>query len=159
MIIIPEKQFLLCYYFIAGRQPMGTDQFLYQKSTLIFGWEIADFVMINQKSTSQPKINCQPNFNRFSTLVFQLQTWLNCGWEVDFWLIIVTKSTISQPTINVEYGWGSTLIQRWEVDLGTVFVVIWKLVHFRLMVNCFGPVRGRGYKIDCFTSCPGWGKR
>ena len=91
---------------------MSTDQFLNQISTLIFGWEIVDFVtMINQKSTSQPKINhlstkFQPFFNIDISPSNLVDFWLKCGWEVDFWLIIVTKSMISQPNINVEDGWG-----------------------------------------------------
>ena len=41
--------------------------------------------------------------------------WLNCGWEVDFWLIIVTKSMISQQNVNIEDGWGKVRInvERW----------------------------------------------
>ena len=117
--------------------PMGTDQFLNQISTLIFGWEIVDFeTMINQKSTSQPQFNqkstnYQPNFNHFSTLslIFHwisnlVDFWLNCGWEVDFWLIIVSKSTISQPNINVEDGWEKlrlnveSTLRSWSVPTG-----------------------------------------
>ena len=88
----------------------------------------------NLKST-----NCQPNFNHLFQhwyFTFKLVNfWLNCGWEVDFWLIIATKSTISQPNINVEDGWGklrlnveSTLIS-WSVPtgmcLGCVLKVLW----------------------------------
>ena len=117
-----QKYFTIC--------PMGTDQFLSQISTLIFGWEIVDFVtMINQNSTSQPKINqkstnCQPNFNHFSTLIFQLQTWLIFGWIVVEKLIFGWSLLQNQRFLNqistlrmVEESWGSTLIQRWEVDL------------------------------------------
>ena len=111
--------------------PMGTDQlFLNQISTLIFGWEIVDFeTMINQKSTSRPQFNqlstkFQPFFNIDISTSNLVDFWLNCSWEVDFWLITVSKSMISQKNINVEDGWGklrlnveSTLIQRWDVDL------------------------------------------
>ena len=84
---------------------------------------------INFSTTIQPKINqlstkFQPFFNFDISTLNLVDFWLNCGWEVDFWLIIVSKSTISQPNINVEDSWGklrlnveSTLIQRWEVDL------------------------------------------
>ena len=86
----------------------ATDQFLNQISMLIFGWEIVDFVtMINQKSTYQPKINqlstkFQPFFNTDISTSNLVDFWLNCGREVVFWLIIVTKSTICQPNINVD---------------------------------------------------------
>ena len=106
--------------------PMGTDQFLNQISMLIFGWEIVDFeTMINQKSTSQPQFNqkstnCQPNFNHFSTLTFQLQTWLIFGWIVVKKLIFGWSLFQNQRFLNqistlrmVEESWGSTLNQRW----------------------------------------------
>ena len=77
------------FWYLNPIMPMGTDQFLNQTLTLIFGWEIVDFVtMINQKSTSQPKINekstnCQPNFNHFSHWYFNFKL----GWFlVEFWL-------------------------------------------------------------------------
>ena len=112
---------------------MGTDQFLNQISTLIFGWEIVDFVtMINQKSTSQPKINgkwtnCQPNFNHFSTLIFQLQTWLIFGWivieKLIFGWIVVEKLSFgwsllqNQRFINQISTLRKVKAQHWEVDL------------------------------------------
>ena len=79
-----------------------------------------------KKQRTKNRQNClfQPFFNFDISTSNLVDFWLNCGWEVDFWLIIVSKSTISQPNINVEDGWGklrlnveSTLIQRWEVDL------------------------------------------
>ena len=97
-----------------GWDPIGTGQFLNQISVLIFGWEITDFVtMINQKSTSQCKINqlstkFQPFFNIDISTSNLVDFWLNCDWEVDFWLIIVTKSMIFKPNINVEDGWGKS---------------------------------------------------
>ena len=120
---------------------MGTDEFLNQISTLIFGWEIVDFAtMINQKSTSQPQFNqkstnCQPNFNHFSTLTFQLQTWLIFGRIVVEKLIFGWSLFQNQRFLNqistlrmVEESWGSTLIQHWKVDLcplGYVYNKTW----------------------------------
>ena len=50
----------ICYIGLVSTNdfPMSQDQFLNQISVLIFGLEIVDFVtVINQKSTSRPKIN------------------------------------------------------------------------------------------------------
>ena len=86
--------------------PMGTDQFL------------------NQKSTSQPQINrkstnCQPNFNHFSTLIFQLQTWLIFGW-IEVEKLILSWSLLHCYKINdfstkyQHWGWlGKVEAQRW----------------------------------------------
>ena len=86
------------YLIVWTLYPVGTDQLLNHSSMLIFGWE-----MSWKCNNGWPKINSstsnQQHFNHFSTvgLIFQLQTWLifwlNCGWKVDFWLIIVTFST------------------------------------------------------------------
>ena len=114
--------------------PVGTDQLLNVESTLsfnfpqpssmlIFGWEIVDFeTMINQKSTSQPKINqiwsWNVNVEKWLKFGWQLVDFsLNCGWEVDFWLIIVSKSTISQPNINVDI-W----LRNWSVPIGSEII-------------------------------------
>ena len=85
--------------------------------------------MINQKSTSQPQFNqestnCQPNFNHFSTLIFQLQTWLIFGWIVVEKLIFGWSLFQNQRFLNqistlriVEESWGSTL-RSWSVPTG-----------------------------------------
>ena len=75
------------------------------------------------RSISQPNINvdiCQPNFNHFSTLTFQLQTWLIFGWIVVEKLIFGWPLFQNQRFLNqistlrmVEESWGSTLLQRW----------------------------------------------
>ena len=89
------------------------------------------------RSISQPNINVdiwlrncwfcnndQPFFNIDISTSNLADFWLNCGWEVDFWLIIVTKSTISQPNINVEDGWGKlrlnieSTLRSWSVPTG-----------------------------------------
>ena len=86
----------------------GTDQFLNQISTLILveKW-VENVKMINQKSTSQPQINqfstfFQPYFNIDILTSNLVDFCLNCGWEVDFWLIIITFPT-----------YFSTKYQRW----------------------------------------------
>ena len=44
-----QEDIVILYSLHVMNIPMGTDQFLNQISTLIFGWEIVDFVtMINQ---------------------------------------------------------------------------------------------------------------
>ena len=75
-------------------------------------------------TTYQPKINqlstkFQPFFNIDISTSNLVDFWLNCGWEVVFWLIIVThvqnqqflnqKSTLRM----VKESWGSTLNQCW----------------------------------------------
>ena len=115
---------------------VGMDQFLNQISRLIFGWEMSWKCNNNQPEidfwNSNQHIWHQPNFNLILT-IFQcwyfnsnsVDFWLNCGWEVDFWLIVVTCSThFSTKYFNVEDGWGklnlnveSVLIQCREVDL------------------------------------------
>ena len=123
--------------------PMGTDQFLNQISTLIFGWEIVDFeTMINQKSTSQPQFNqkstnCQPNFNQFSKMIFQLQTWLIFGWIVVEKLIFGWSLFQNQQFLNqistlrmVEESWGSTL-RSWSVPTGFSINMIFPCQKFQ----------------------------
>ena len=67
--------------------------------------------MINQKSTSQPQFNQKST--KFEVEISMLKngwnlidSWLIFGWivieKLIFWLIIVSKSTISQPNINID---------------------------------------------------------
>ena len=104
--------------------PVDTDQLLshsFQCWYLVKKW-VDNVTMINQKSTSQPHINqIQP----FSTITFQLQTWMIFGWivvkKLIFGWLLLHFQLISQPNINIDDGWGklrqSTLIQHGEVDL------------------------------------------
>ena len=123
--------------------PMGTDQFLNQISTLVFGWEILDFVtMINQKSTYQPKINqLSTKFQPFnidistSNLVeLWLRSWYlvdNCYKIIDFstkyqcwgWL----RNVEAQRWINVE----KLICAHWDVS---VFSFVYSLYNFKLAV-------------------------
>ena len=78
---------------------------------------------INFSTTIQPKINqvwsWKINVEKWLKFGWQLvDFWLNCGWEVDYWLIIVSKLTISQPNINVDI-W----LRNWSVPIGYVRVV------------------------------------
>ena len=69
----------------------------------------------------QPKINFSTETKPSLKFKFQVEKllkfgwqifnfWLKCAWEVDFWLIIVTKSMISQPQYQ---PWS----QRWNVEI------------------------------------------
>ena len=69
--------------------------------------------MINQKinfsTTIQPNINQVWSWNvkveKWLKFGWQMvDFWLNCGWEVNFWLIIVTKSMIFQLISTLIFG-------------------------------------------------------
>ena len=70
--------------------------------------------------------NCQPNSNQFSTLIFQLQTWIILGWIVIEklifgWSLFQNQRFLNQiGPINVEDGWAKLRLseaQRWiKVD-------------------------------------------
>ena len=75
---------------------------------------------INFSTTIQPKINQVWSWNisveKWLKSGWQLvDFWFILGWEVDFWLIIVTKSTISQPNIKVDIS-----LRNWYVPIGEV---------------------------------------
>ena len=76
--------------------PVDTDQLLNHSLTLIFGWEMSQKCNIDQPN--QPQINqistwFQPFFNDDMSTSNLVEFWWDCGWEVDFWLIIVAFST------------------------------------------------------------------
>ena len=77
--------------------------YLVEKSLILKRWS-------TKKSTSQPQFNqkstnCQPNFKHFSTLTFQLQTWLIFGW------IVVVKLIFGCNCFKINDF--STKYQRW----------------------------------------------
>ena len=137
--------------------PVGTDQLLNVESTLIQRWastflnhpqhwylveKIVDFVtMINQKSTSQPQFNqkstkfeVEISLLKFGWQLVDFQ--LILGWEVDFGLIIITKSMISQPNINADI-W----LRNWSVPIGfqASYVSHWYLI-FMVFHKIFSPL-------------------
>ena len=101
--------------------PMGTDQFLNQISTLIFGWEIVDLQwstksqLLNLKSTKN-----QPTVNQISTI---FQHWhfnliFGCivvGKLIFAWSLLQNQWFLNQiSTLRmVEESWASLLNQRW----------------------------------------------
>ena len=93
---------------------------------------------INFSTTIQPKINkvWSWNINVEKWLKFFIFGWF-LGWEVDFWLIIVTKSTISQPNINVDIwlrNWSVPIIFLHPYDPSQYFFLFFALSVYQM---CF----------------------
>ena len=97
-------------------------------------------------NNNQPQINfsttIQPKSTKFEVEISVLEngwnlvdSWLIFGWivveKLIFWLIIVSKSTISQPNINVDI-W----LRKWSIPIGTWSLTFWGIIL--LTFNRFG---------------------